>query len=152
LKFAEDWHPLCFFFIRILPTHAADEIMTLLQQMEHERKERLERLRLATRADLETALRELLPGERVIVFGSLTKPGRFQDASDVDIALEAEPAHLSQYQLIALLAERLGRPVDVVLLPECRLREKIEREGEPWTLPADDCAFTKTAARRQREG
>ena len=110
--------------------------LTLLQQMEIERKERLERLRLATRADLERALRELVPGERVIIFGSLTKPGRFQDASDVDIALEADPAHLSQYQLIALLAERLGRRVDVVLLPECRLREKIEREGEPWTLPA----------------
>ena len=36
-------------------------MMTLLQQMERERKERLVRLRLDLRADLEAALRELLP-------------------------------------------------------------------------------------------
>ncbi len=29
---------------------------------------------------------------------------------------------------------RLGRRVDGLILPEVRLREKIEREGERWTL------------------
>ncbi len=108
--------------------------MTLLQQMEVERRERLEKLRLSTRDNLDAALRELIPNERVIVFGSVTKPGRFNEASDIDLALEAEPKGISQYQLSSLLAEQLGRPVDVVLLPECRLRDKIVREGELWTL------------------
>ena len=42
---------------------------------------------------------------------------------------------MSLYQLTSLLAERMGRRVDVVLLPESRLRDKIVREGEAWTLP-----------------
>jgi predicted nucleotidyltransferase len=50
----------------------------------------------------------------------------------VDLALAAEPASMSVYQLIAQLSERLGRRVDVVLLSESRLRDKILREGETW--------------------
>ena len=110
--------------------------MTLLQLMEIERKQRREVLRLSTQQDLQTALRELIPNERVIVFGSLLKPGRFNEASDVDLALEAEPKGISQYQLSSLLSEMLGRPVDVILLPECRFSDKIKREGALWTLLA----------------
>lgn len=80
------------------------------------------------------ALGALVPGGRVWVFGSLTKPGEFNDASDVDLALEAEPALMSAGVLSSELAERLGRPVDVVLLDQCRFRDKILREGELWTL------------------
>jgi len=109
---------------------------TLLQTMQAERAERAEKLRLRVRRGLRDALGDLLPGIPVIVFGSLTRAGRFTDASDVDIALAAEPSHLSVYQLIAQLAERLGRRVDVVLLPESRFREKILREGETWTPSA----------------
>lgn len=109
--------------------------MTLLQQMESERRQRREFLRAETRRELQAALNDLLPGGRVIVFGSLLKPGRFSEASDVDLALEVEPAGISVCQLTGLLAERLGRRVDVVLLPECRFRNRIMREGETWTLP-----------------
>ena len=42
------------------------------------------------RRDLRAALDALVPGERVWIFGSLTQPGRFNDASDVDVALEAD--------------------------------------------------------------
>ena len=62
-------------------------------------------------------------------------PERLNEASDIDLALESEPAGMSVYQLTSLLAERLGRRVDVVLLPECRFRDRIVREGEKWTLP-----------------
>ena len=110
--------------------------MTLLQQMESERMQRRECLRAETRRELRAALSENLPAASVIVFGSLLKPGRFNEASDIDLALEAEPVGMSIYQLTSLLAERLGRPVDVVLLPECRFRGRIAREGETWTLPA----------------
>jgi predicted nucleotidyltransferase len=105
---------------------------TLLQKMTEERAARSERLRLTVREELRTALREILPGTPVTIFGSLTHVGRFTDASDVDIALAAEPAGTSIYQLIALLSERLGRRVDVLLLSESRLRDKILREGETW--------------------
>lgn len=108
--------------------------MTLLQQLAHERCAAKERLRAETRHRLQDALAELLPGQEVIVFGSLTRPGRFSDVSDVDIALHAEPPDMSTYQLISLLAEHVGRPVDVLLLPECRFRDAIEREGERWVL------------------
>lgn len=109
--------------------------MTLLQQIEFEREQRRERLRLDVRQQLQAVLQKLVPGQRVIVFGSLTKPGRFWETSDVDLALESEPSELSVCQLTSVLAEALGRPVDIVLLPECRFRDKILREGESWTLP-----------------
>ncbi len=76
---------------------------------------------------------ELIPGHEVILFGSLTKPGIFNDRSDVDLALKSEPPQMSQYRLMAELEERLGRPVEVLLLSQCRFREKICREGEVWT-------------------
>lgn len=110
-------------------------LMTVLQQMTAERLQNCERLRRKMRRDLRRALGELVPARKVIVFGSLAKRSRFTENSDIDVALESEPADLSLYQLTSLLAERLGRRVDVVLLPECRFRDKILREGETWTLP-----------------
>jgi predicted nucleotidyltransferase len=109
--------------------------MTLLKRMEFERNARREELRAETRQSLRKALAELLPASKVIVFGSLVKPGRFSETSDVDLALEVEPKETSIYQLIAQLSERLERPVDVVLLGETRFRDRILREGEEWTLP-----------------
>lgn len=108
--------------------------MTLLQKMESDRRKRHELLRQETRKRLQAALRELVPVERVVVFGSLVKSGRFSENSDIDIALEREPAKVTIYQLIAQLSERLGRRVDVVLLSECRFRDRVLREGETWTL------------------
>jgi predicted nucleotidyltransferase len=110
--------------------------VTLLQQMEQERLQRREDLRAEVRRQLWEALCQLLPGQTVIVFGSLATPRKFDETSDVDLALAAEPATPSLYQLTSLLAERLGRRVDILLLAECRFRDKILREGEPWTLPA----------------
>jgi len=110
--------------------------MTLLEQINRDRFEAHERLRQETRQTLCNVLEEILPAQRVFVFGSLNAPGRFTDESDIDLALEAEPGSMSIYQLISLLSERMGRPVDVLLLDECRFREKIIREGESWTPQA----------------
>lgn len=85
------------------------------------------------RVVLQNALRELAPGETVFVFGSLVKAGCFHDRSDVDVAFADEPRRFSIYRMQAELEDRLGRPVDVMLLGDTRLREKIEREGERWT-------------------
>jgi predicted nucleotidyltransferase len=108
--------------------------MTLLQKRDAARRERRLQVRAETRSRLRTALAELIPGTRVILFGSLTRPGLFNDRSDIDLALEHEPPGLGALALMAELMERLGRPVDVVVLDKCRFRAKILREGEVWTL------------------
>ena len=74
----------------------------------------------------------MLPASRVIVFGSLTKRGVFNAASDLDLALFEEPAGRSIFGLMAELEERMRRHVDVLLLEKTRLKEKILREGEIW--------------------
>ena len=109
--------------------------MTLLQQMAREKTRRREALRLATQVELREALRALLPCQRVIVFGSLVKPGRFSEDSDIDLAIEREPSDVTICQLIGILGDRLGRRVDIVLLEDCRFRDRILREGKAWTLP-----------------
>ncbi|MGH9837869.1 MAG: nucleotidyltransferase family protein [Blastocatellia bacterium] len=78
-------------------------------------------------------LERMLPGREVWVFGSVIRPGAFRENSDVDLALREEPADISSYRLQSLLEEALGRPVDVILLPESRFAETILREGQRWT-------------------
>jgi predicted nucleotidyltransferase len=107
--------------------------MTLLQKRDLARQQRRLDVFAETRRRLQSALKELIPGQRVIVFGSLTRPGVFNDCSDVDLALETEPGQMSAERLVSELMERLERPVDVLLLNRCRFREKILREGEVWT-------------------
>ncbi len=103
----------------------------------HERETQRQAARLdeyqQTRERLQAAVRRHLPGQRVWLFGSLLEPGRFHVASDIDLAVESLPHGITLYTLTALLEEELGRPVDVVLLPDSRLREKIILEGELWT-------------------
>jgi predicted nucleotidyltransferase len=108
--------------------------MTLLQQRDLARHRRRLAVHDVTRRQLREALATLIPGHRVIVFGSLTRPGVFNDRSDVDLALETEPPGLSALRLMGELSERLERPVDVILLANCRFRDKILREGEVWTV------------------
>ncbi len=107
---------------------------TLLRRRDEVRRSRRLSLHAQVRQNLREALTALVPGERIWLFGSLTQPGRFNDASDVDLALEAEPVAMSAGRLSSELSERLARPVDVLLLDRCRFRDRILREGELWTL------------------
>ena len=107
--------------------------MTLLQRREHERGESRERLRREVLALLRDALRDVLPGRTVYVYGSLTQPGRFHARSDIDLALAGEEPDRSVFRIQADLEERIGRPVDLCVLTQTRLRAKIETEGERWT-------------------
>jgi predicted nucleotidyltransferase len=110
-----------------------DRRVTLLAQIQAKKEAQREELRLTVQAQLEEVLRRLLPGQVCWVYGSLVRRGGFREWSDVDLALEAEPIGRSICLLSTLLAEELGRPVDLVLLDETRLAEKIRREGERWT-------------------
>jgi len=106
---------------------------TLLARRDEERRVRRLALHDETRRLLRDALADLVPGHPIWVFGSLTQPGRFNERSDVDLALADEPRSISAGCLASELTERLGRPVDVVLLDRCRFRDRILREGELWT-------------------
>lgn len=107
--------------------------MTLLQKRDAERQRQRLLLYDRTREELRECLHEVLPASRVIVFGSLTKRGVFNAASDIDLALFEEPAGKDLIGVMVELEERLRRPVDVLLLEKTRLKEKILREGEVWT-------------------
>ena len=107
--------------------------MTLLQQRDAARLLRRHALYDATRSRLRAALSEIIPGKEVLVFGSLTHRGQFNDASDVDLAFEIQPEGIDTLQLMAELSEQLDRPVDIIDLEGCRFREKILRTGERWT-------------------
>jgi len=106
---------------------------TLLARRDEARRRRRLALYTDIRTRLHDALAELVPGEHVWLFGSLTKPGHFNDCSDVDLALAHEPTRISSGRLASELTERLGRPVDIVLLTTCRFRHRILREAELWT-------------------
>ena len=108
---------------------------TLLARTHEERARSREASRVATYRELREALRALLPpGSSVWVFGSVLKPGRFRDHSDVDIAVTSLPEGRKEAWLQSELELRLKRAVDVLNLNETGLRDKIERVGERWTL------------------
>ena len=107
--------------------------MTLLQQRDEETARRREDLRRKTLSQLLSLLERMLPGQEVWVFGSVIRPGAFRENSDVDLALREEPAGISRYRLQSLLEEALGRPIDIILLPESRFAETILMEGQRWT-------------------
>jgi predicted nucleotidyltransferase len=106
---------------------------SLLDQVERERMQRRETLRAEVRQQLKAVLAELAPGEKVYVFGSLVHPNKFHDRSDVDLAFVEEPRKGSQFRIQSLIEESLNRPVDLLILNETRLKDKILREGELWT-------------------
>jgi predicted nucleotidyltransferase len=107
-------------------------MLELLQKRDERRRRKREELREIVRLQLKKALHDLAAGEKVFVFGSLIRPYAFHERSDVDIAFVEEPKRHSRYLLQAMLEEAIHFPVDLVLLGECRFREKIEREGEVW--------------------
>ena len=99
-----------------------------------ERKRRRDDAILAdrTRELLRAALARHVPGTVVWVYGSLVKPSRFHDWSDVDVALESLPAGMTLEYLQSLLSADVGREVDACLIDRTRLRPVIEGRDERW--------------------
>jgi predicted nucleotidyltransferase len=111
------------------------EVTTLLHELHDTRKRMREALRLSIRERLRSALQAIyLPGTRVWLFGSITHVGRFDEYSDIDLAVEAGPTGRTLFWTQGELGLRVGCAVDVLLIDETRLRSKIERESEMWTL------------------
>lgn len=103
----------------------------LSKHRERMRRDRAE-LCLRTRDRLRASLERHLAGVPVWVYGSVLREDRFQETSDVDVAVERLPPGMTLDYLQSLLSRDVGREADVCLLGETRLRPHIEAEGERW--------------------
>lgn len=81
---------------------------------------------------LRAALARHVPGTAVWVYGSLVKPGRFHEWSDVDVAFESLPARMTLEYLQSLLSADVGREVDVCPIDRTRLKPMIKGSGKRW--------------------
>ncbi len=70
--------------------------------------------------------------EKAHLFGSVTKPGKFHQNSDIDLAVEQ--INPDDYcTAISLLSAYLGREVDIIKLDACHFAERIRQTGMVWT-------------------
>jgi len=97
------------------------------QGRERQRRERLEALFQA----LEKLSRQV-PFQEAYIFGSLAKPYRYFDESDIDVAFVGLRDE-DFFRAMAFLSRELEADVDVVQLESHPLREKIVKEGIRWT-------------------
>lgn len=101
----------------------------IARQRKTREQKRKDRLGSVFRALDELSVR--IPFEQAYVFGSLAKPHRFFDASDVDVAfvgLRDEDFFVA----MAFLSRTLGADTDVIQLEGHPLRQVIAQEGISW--------------------
>ena len=70
---------------------------------------------------------------RAYLFGSLIEPGRFNETSDVDIAIE-QIAPEQFFTAISQFSTALGRNVDIIHLKQCHFAHKIRERGLLWKM------------------
>ena len=106
----------------------------LLDKAIAEKRESQERLRLRMIRKALKAVDELgkeIAFEEAWLFGSITKPFRFSERSDVDIAF-AGLDDKDFFAVMSFLSEKTGHDVDVVQLEGHRLADKIKKGGIRW--------------------
>ncbi len=102
------------------------------------RRARREQLRQELLHAVSDALAELsrqIVFTEAYIFGSLTRPERFSEESDIDIAFVGLRDE-DFFKALAFLSDRLGRDLDLVQLEKHPHKAQIIREGIPWTKPA----------------
>lgn len=113
---------------------AMNQTYLLDKALQKKSKER-ERLRLAIIERAKQILKEMqetIPFEKACLFGTITKPYRFSEGSDIDIAFVGL-RNEDFFPALAYLSRNLGRDIDILQLEKHRLREKIIQEGIIWT-------------------
>jgi predicted nucleotidyltransferase len=108
-------------------------ILDFLLGRARERKPEREKFRLQVRKRLKKALHKLVPGERIFLYGPVTRPSALHPTSDVNIAFVREPPGYSLDELKARLEKMIKHPVHLVVLWHPRQRRRIEHQGEAWT-------------------
>jgi len=69
--------------------------------------------------------------DEIYLFGSVTKPFRFSEESDIDLACTGlKDRHF--FKLMSAISRATGHDVDIVQLENHRLADKIKREGIKW--------------------
>lgn len=112
----------------MFPTHKLDKILC-------DRRLKLEEKRQKTLSKIITWLEENADTyniKKAYIFGSVTKPNKFRETSDIDIAIE-EMKPESFFLLISLLMEVMERDVDLILLNKCHFAHRIREQGILWT-------------------
>lgn len=96
--------------------------------LEKKRKKR-ERERKKVLQEIKGVLRELLGYfEKAYIFGSITKPYRWNEWSDIDVGLFGL-SNKDWFSVFCKLSERVEREIDVLHLEGHRLRKKVMEEG-----------------------
>ncbi len=69
--------------------------------------------------------------DALYLFGSITKPEKFSEHSDIDIGIQGLE-NVLHYRFIADLSELLEWGIDVVRLEDCSFAEAIKMRGIQW--------------------
>jgi predicted nucleotidyltransferase len=76
-------------------------------------------------------LSEEIAFNEAYLFGSVTKPFRFSERSDIDIGfIGLENRYF--FKVMSYISDEVGRDVDIVQLEDHRLADKIKRGGIRW--------------------
>lgn len=108
-------------------THLLDR--ALVKEREGRERQRQEQIALVLK--VLDVLSHRISFEQAYIFGSLAKPHRFFEDSDVDIAFVGLRDQ-DFFQAIAFLSRELDREVDVLQLEDHPLQGGIAREGIRW--------------------
>jgi len=106
----------------------------LLDEVIKKKRKKKEELRLWVIAKILTAL-DRLSGEiafdEAYLFGSVTKPFKFSERSDIDIGfIGLDNRHF--FKVMSYISEEVGRDVDIIQLEDYRLADKIKKGGVLW--------------------
>ena len=109
------------------------EVLDRALRQKRKEQERRRQATLARLLDLLAAAPIALP--EATIFGSILRPGAFDERSDVDLAIPPV-APRSYFKLKSHLEDGLCRLVDLVDLDGCHFAGAITRDGLQWKSPA----------------
>lgn len=109
-------------------------VTALLDEAIEKKRKGQEELRLHVIEKILTTLHRLsrqIAYEEVYLFGSVAKPFRFSERSDVDIGfIGLDDRHY--FRVMSYISEETGYDVDIVQLEDHRLADKIKKWGIRW--------------------
>jgi len=112
-------------------TAILDEVIE--KEKTDQENQRLNTIRTITR--VLDDLSGIIDFQEAYLFGSITKPFRFSEKSDIDIGFIGL-SDRDFFKAMSIINEKTGLNVDIVQLEGYRLQEKILREGAKWKRPA----------------
>jgi len=104
------------------------------EAIDRKRKEReAKRLQLIERLlDTIERLSKRVSFDEAYIFGSVIKPHRFGEFSDIDIGFIGLKDE-AFFKTMSFISDEIGLDVDLIQLEGHRLAEKVKKEGVRWT-------------------